>query len=60
MARGICLMTDKNGDPYAVVVDYGNMIENQVDLDFYEAQGYQPPWQQLPRCGEQDSSLKHK
>lgn len=54
MARGVCLLVDKDGKPYAVSVDYGNMIENQVDLEYYESQGYQPAWQTLPKCGEND------
>ena len=49
MPKGICVMY-KDGDPYAVNVDYGNDFENQIDIELYEQKGIQPPWKNLKPC----------
>jgi hypothetical protein len=50
MARGICRALTESGATKAVRTDYGNGLLNDLDVDYYEQEGYGPPWQSLDPC----------
>jgi hypothetical protein len=43
-------MLDENGKPYAVYVTDHTGFDNQVDINYYEDEGYQPDWRTLKPC----------
>jgi hypothetical protein len=50
MPTGICVMRTTTGEPYAVRTDFGNNVENDLDIPYYVGQSYQPPWETLQTC----------
>lgn len=46
----------KDGKPYAVLVDYGD-VENQIDIWYYESRAIQPAWESLSPCPGTDGPL---
>jgi hypothetical protein len=43
-------MLTESGATKAVRTDYGNGILNDLDVDYYKQQGYQPDWKSLDPC----------
>ena len=51
MATGLCRMVTESGMTYAIRTDLGNGYLNDLEVDYYEQQGYQPDWRTLDPCG---------